>query len=121
MHMMDLESYRQYCLSLPGVTEGFPFGDDTLVFKVGEKIFALADADLFASVNLKCDPELAIDLRERYAAVVPGYHMNKQHWNTVYIDGSIGPALLQEWTLHSYALVRKSLPKKVQASLPPVD
>lgn len=114
---MDLESFRHFCLSLPGVTEGFPFGEDTLVFKVGEKIFALADADLFSSVNLKCDPELAIDLRERHAAVVPGYHMNKQHWNTVYIDGSISTVLLQEWTLHSYQLVRKSLPKKVQAAL----
>jgi predicted DNA-binding protein (MmcQ/YjbR family) len=114
---MDLETFRNYCLSLPGVTEGFPFGETTLVFKVGEKIFALADAELFASVNLKCDPEHAIELRERYPAVIPGYHMNKKHWNTVENDGSIPAKLLLEWTKHSYDLVAASLPAKVRLAL----
>ncbi len=114
---MDLETFRNYCLSLPGVTEGFPFGDETLVFKVGEKIFALADAGFFASVNLKCDPEKAIELRERYAAVTPGYHMNKKHWNTVLIDGSISWKMLSEWTKHSYDLVVASLPAKLRMGL----
>lgn len=114
---MDLETFRNYCFSLPGVTEGLPFGPDTLVFKVGEKIFALADADLFASINLKCDPELAIDLRERYPSVIPGYHMNKKHWNTIQMDGTVSVTLLLEWTKHSYDLVRASLPAKVRAAL----
>jgi len=114
---MDLETFRNYCLSLPGVTEGFPFGETTLVFKVGGKIFALADAELFASVNLKCDPELAIELRERYPAVLPGYHMNKKHWNTVQNDGSIPAKLLLEWAKHSYDLVLASLPGKVRQAL----
>ena len=114
---MDLETFRNYCLSLPGVTEGFPFGETTLVFKVGEKIFALADAEIFASVNLKCDPERAIELRERYPAVIPGYHMNKKHWNTVENDGSIPAKLLLEWTKHIYDLVAASLPAKVRLAL----
>lgn len=109
---MDLESFRQYCLSLPAVTEGFPFDSSTLVFKVAGKMFALTDVDLFASINLKCDPEQALELRERYAAVQPGYHMNKQHWNTIVMDGSIGRQLLLQWTRDSYDLVVKSLSKK---------
>ena len=117
LSIMDLETFRNYCLSLPGVTEGFPFGETTLVFKVGEKIFALADAELFASVNLKCDPELAMELRERYPAVIPGFHMNKKHWNTVQIDGSIPTKLLLEWAKHSYDLVAASLPAKVRLTL----
>jgi predicted DNA-binding protein (MmcQ/YjbR family) len=114
---MDLEAFRNYCLSLPGVTEGLPFGPTVLVFKVGEKIFALADTDMFASVNLKCDPELAIDLRERYAAVIPGFHMNKKHWNTLIMDGSLSASLIKEWTKHSYELVKAGLPKKVQEAI----
>lgn len=114
---MDLETFRNYCLGLPAVTEGFPFGESVLVFKVGEKIFALADAEIFASVNLKCDPELAIELRERYPAVLPGYHMNKKHWNTVEMDGSIPAKLLKEWTLHSYNLVAASLTAKARGAL----
>jgi predicted DNA-binding protein (MmcQ/YjbR family) len=114
---MDLEAFRAYCLSLPHTTEGFPFGEETIVFKVAEKIFALADTTYFASVNLKCDPELAIDLRERHAAVIPGYHMNKKHWNTLEMDGSLSDSFIREWTLHSYTLVRDSLPKKVREAL----
>ncbi|MCU0335346.1 MAG: MmcQ/YjbR family DNA-binding protein, partial [Chitinophagaceae bacterium] len=83
---------------MPAVTEGFPFDSNTLVFKVAGKMFALTDVDLFASINLKCDPEQAQELRERYAAVQPGYHMNKQHWNSIAMDGSIGRQLLLQWT-----------------------
>jgi predicted DNA-binding protein (MmcQ/YjbR family) len=117
LSLMDLETFRHFCLSLPGVTEGFPFGETVLVFKVGEKIFALADAEIFATVNLKCDPELAIELRERYPAVIPGYHMNKKHWNTVHIDGSVPAKLLLEWTRHSYDLVKASLPARIRQAL----
>ena len=93
---MHIETFREYCLSLHGTTEDFPFGKETLVFKVGGKIFALTHVDPFESVNLKCDPEKAVELRERYPAVQPGYHMNKKHWNTVIMDGSIPDTLLKE-------------------------
>ncbi|QKG78945.1 MmcQ/YjbR family DNA-binding protein [Tenuifilum thalassicum] len=107
---MNIEILRDYCISKPDVTEGFPFGEDTLVFKVKGKIFALANLKGELSINLKCDPELAIELRERYSSVIPGYHMNKKHWNTVIIDGSISDDLLLEWIDHSYELV--SNPKR---------
>lgn len=112
---MHLEQFRQYCLSLPATEETLPFDEDTLVFKVAGKVFALANMTVFESINLKCDPEQAIELRERYAAVLPGYHMNKQHWNTVLIDGSISNQLLLQWTKDSYDLVVQSLPKKLRA------
>jgi predicted DNA-binding protein (MmcQ/YjbR family) len=112
---MDIEAFRQYCLSLPAVTEDFPFDENVLVFKVAGKIFVLTDVNTFESINLKCDPELAIELRERYASVLPGYHMNKKHWNTVLIDGTITNKLMMEWTKHSYDLVVASLSKKVKA------
>lgn len=102
---MDLESFRDYCLKKRNVTEEFPFGEDTLVFKVNSKMFALTDVETFESINLKCDPEKAIELREQYDAVQPGYHMNKKHWNTVMADGSISDKLLKEWIDHSYELV----------------
>ena len=111
---MDLEMFRNFCLGLKGVTEEMPFGDSTLVYKVEGKMFALTGIDMFTSINLKCDPEEAIELRERYHAVQPGYHMNKQHWNTVLIDHSIPDKLLLEWTKNSYALVVAKLPKKVR-------
>jgi predicted DNA-binding protein (MmcQ/YjbR family) len=114
---MNIESFRTYCLSLKGVEEGLPFGEETLVFKVMEKIFALTGITFFASVNLKCDPEKAVELREQYPAVIPGYHMNKKHWNTVLIDGSIPDRLIMEWTKHSYDLVVSSLTKKQQQKL----
>lgn len=116
---MDLEQLRTYCLSLPAVTESFPFDETTLVFKVSGKIFLLTDVDVFESMNLKCDPERVIELRERYAAVLPGYHMNKKHWNTVVMDGSIPNKLLLEWVRHSYDMVVASLPRKVREQLPP--
>jgi predicted DNA-binding protein (MmcQ/YjbR family) len=118
---MNIEDFRTYCLSLKGVEEGLPFGDETLVFKVGGKIFALMGISLFASVNLKCDPEKAVELREQYPAVIPGYHMNKKHWNTVLMDGSISDRLLKEWTKHSYELVVASLPKKIKQELDDLD
>lgn len=114
---MDIESFRTYCLSKSGVTEEFPFDDRTLVFKAYGKIFALADIITFESINLKCDPEKAIELRERYPSVLPGYHMNKQHWNTIMMDGSIDEGSLREWIDDSYSLVLASLPAALRKSL----
>ena len=116
---MNIEEFRDYCLSKKGVTESFPFGEETLVFKVMEKIFALAGLDAQpATANLKCDPEKAMELREEYVAqIIPGYHMNKKHWNTVEIEGNLPPALIIELIDHSYNLVVKSLTKKLQAEL----
>lgn len=115
---MNLDNLRAHCLSKSGVTEETPFDAMTLVYKVGGKIFALTGLnDNPLEVNLKCDPERAIELREQYAAVRPGYHMNKTHWNTVVADGSIRDSLLREWVDHSYELVVRSLPKAVRAQL----
>jgi predicted DNA-binding protein (MmcQ/YjbR family) len=109
---MDLEQFREYCLSKPGATEGAPFGPDVLVFKIGGKMFALAALDdVPATVNLKCDPDLALDLRDRYDQVRPGYHMNKKHWNRVEIEGGIPDAELRKMIDHSHDLVIKRLPK----------
>lgn len=109
---MDIVELRDYCLSKLNVTESFPFDEDTLVFKVNEKMFALTNLSGNLFVNLKCDPELAIELREKFTAVEPGYHMNKQHWNTIRIDGSIPSSNLKEWIDHSYNLVNKPKKKK---------
>jgi predicted DNA-binding protein (MmcQ/YjbR family) len=114
---MNIETLREYCLAKTQVTESFPFGDTTLVFKVYDKMFALVNLDEDLSVNLKCDPEMAIDLREKYSAVIPGYHMNKQHWNTVMIDGSVSDSLIREWIDQSYAQVVMTLPKNKQKDL----
>lgn len=114
---MNIEELRDYCLQKPGATEGFPFGEDTLVFKVGDKIFLLIGLTAGNRFNVKCDPELAVDLRERYTEVIPGYHMNKKLWNTVYMDGSLTRKHLCEMIDHSYEQVVKSLPKKVQAEI----
>ena len=109
---MDLAQFREYCLSKPRATEDTPFGPDVLVFKVGGKMFALAALDdVPTTVNLKCDPDLALDLRDRYDEVRPGYHMNKKHWNTVEIQGAIPHVELRKMIDHSYDLVAKSLPK----------
>jgi predicted DNA-binding protein (MmcQ/YjbR family) len=102
---MNIETLREYCISKKGATESFPFGDDTLVFKVNGKIFALVNLDGDLSINLKCDPILAIELRERYSSVTPGYHMNKKHWNTVLPDGSVPDKEVFYWIDHSYELV----------------
>ena len=109
---MNIESFRAYCLAKPGVTEELPFDNQTLVFKVMGKMFALTDVDLFTSVNLKCNPEEAVLLREQHEAVVPGYHMNKKHWNTVLMDGSLTDSLVTGWIDQSYDLVVAKLPKK---------
>ena len=115
--MLNIEEFRDYCLALPGATEATPFDLDTLVFKVGSKIFALTSIATFSSVNLKCDPEKATQLREEFDHVLPGYHMNKKHWNTVLIGTGATASQLREWTRHSYELVRASLPRSVRAEL----
>ena len=115
---MNTETLREYCISKPGVTESFPFGGDALVFKVGSKMFALLSTESRpTTINLKCDPERAAQLREEHTAVTPGYHMNKTHWNTITLDGSVRTADVQEWIDLSYELVRNSLSKAVQAEL----
>lgn len=115
---MDAEFIQDYCLQKYGVTEGFPFGNETLVFKVKEKIFLLLSLSAQPlQFNAKCDPAEAIELREQYDAVKPGYHMNKKMWNTVVIDGSIPAAVLKKMIDDSYQLVVQSLPKKLQAEI----
>src|SRR2546427_4299089 len=109
---MDVGSFREYCLGKVAVTEGTPFGEDVLVFKVSGKMFALVALDeVPATANLKCDPDLALELRDRYEQVTPGYHMNKKHWNTVGIEGGIPDPELRKMIDHSYDLVAKALPK----------
>jgi len=114
---MDVETYRAYCLSLPHTSEHLPFDERTLVFKVGSKMFAACDMLDFESVNLKCDPARATELREENAGILPGYHMNKKHWNTVLTDGSVSDAKIIELTDHSYALVFKGLSRAERTAL----
>jgi predicted DNA-binding protein (MmcQ/YjbR family) len=115
---VDLEKFRGYCLAKTAATEDMPFGQDVLVFKVAGKMFALAALDeLPATANLKCDPDLALELRDRYEQVRPGHHMNKKHWNTVEIDTGIPEAELRKMIDHSYELVVQSLPKTKRAQL----
>lgn len=114
---MNVETVRTWCLEKPGVTESFPFDETTLVMKVMGKMFALINLGENASVNLKCNPEKAIELREHYRAVLPGYHMNKQHWNTILLDGSVPYGKLTEWIDHSYELVVNKLPVKTKLLL----
>ena len=102
---MNIEILREYCISKKNVTESFPFGDDTLVFKTEGRIFALVNLEGDLSINLKCNPARAIELRERYSSVIPGYHMNKKHWNTIYIDGSVPDKEVFSWVDHSYEVV----------------
>ncbi|MCK9411677.1 MAG: MmcQ/YjbR family DNA-binding protein [Prolixibacteraceae bacterium] len=111
---MNVEKVRQICIAKKGATEGFPFDETTLVIKVGGKIFALVSLDRVPSINLKCDPERAIDLRERYPEITPGYHMNKKHWNTVTLEGDLHDSLIIEMIGHSYDLVLASLPGRVR-------
>ena len=106
---MNIEEFRDYCLEKPGVSEEMPFGPDTLVFKVGGKIFALTDINTFASINLKCDPGRAVELRDQFDFIRPGYHMSKKHWNTVLLESGLSNAMLQELIDHSYALVYAGL------------
>lgn len=115
---MDLETFYEFCLSKKGVSEHFPFDQDTLVFKVGGKIFALSSLSQWekyeASVNLKCDPERAQELRAEYDEIKPGFHMSKVHWNTLSLNGNLSTAFVKELIDHSYELVFKSLTKKIQ-------
>lgn len=108
---MHLEELRDFCLSLPETSEKFPFDQSTLVFYVVDKMFCLSNIDEFASLNLKCDPDLAIQLRDEYQAVTPGYHMNKKHWNTISVNQDVPNKLIKEWVLDSYNLVVANLPK----------
>ncbi|HEU4790614.1 MAG TPA: MmcQ/YjbR family DNA-binding protein [Flavobacterium sp.] len=118
---MNLETYYEYCLSKKGVTEHFPFDEDTLVFKVGGKMFALSSLLQWEkgspSMNLKCDPERAQELRAEYDAIQPGFHMSKIHWNTIAVNQDVPDALLKELIDHSYDLVFKSLTKKIQMEI----
>jgi len=115
---MRLDTFRDLCLVQPFATEGQPFGPTVLVFKVGGKMFALLSLDAVeATANLKCDPEQAVDLRERYAGVAPGYHMNKQHWNTVTLASDVPDAEIRAMVEASYALVVASLPRAAREAL----
>lgn len=118
---MNAETIREYCLAKKEVKESFPFNDTALVFKVSGKMFALVNLDGPLSISLKCEPGKAIELRERYSSVTPGYHFNKKHWNSVYIDGSIEDKLIIEWIDHSYLQVVNKLPAKDRLRiLPPL-
>jgi predicted DNA-binding protein (MmcQ/YjbR family) len=110
---MNIETLRDYCLSKPGAEETLPFGPDTLVFKVAGKAFLLVGLDAEQlSFNVKCDPDKAVELREAYSCVLPGYHMNKKHWNTIAVDGSVSSKQLKEWIDWSYELVSAKKKKK---------
>jgi len=114
---MHIEAFYHFCMGFPGAEEDFPFDENTLVFKVMGKMFALADVDEFESINLKCDPVRALELRAAYEEVQPGYHMNKKHWNTVSMQGGLPDELIKELIQHSYDLVVAKLPKKDREKL----
>jgi predicted DNA-binding protein (MmcQ/YjbR family) len=115
---MDLPDAIAHCLSRPGAEETMPFGPEALVYKVGGKMFALTvPDDVPPRLNLKCDPDRALALRDDHPAIIPGYHMNKRHWNTVVLDGSLPSSLIRELIDHSYALVVAALPKQTRAAL----
>lgn len=118
---MNIQAYFEYCLSKKGVTEHFPFDEDTLVFKVGGKMFALSSLNGWEkgtpSINLKCDPERAEELRAEFDDIKPGYHMSKVHWNTVSLHGDVTDKMVRELIDHSYDLVFKSLTKKIQTEI----
>ncbi len=114
---MNIEELREYCLSLKGVSEDFPFDETTLVFKVAGKMFCLTDLEGELSINVKNDPEKNIELREEYSAVKPGYHMNKKHWNTITVDGSISDDMLKNFIDESYDIVVMGLSHKQQQEI----
>lgn len=114
---MHIEFLRDYCLNKPGVTEDFPFDEKVLVFKVAGKVFLLTDIETFCSINVKCDPERAVELREQFSAVKPGYHMNKKHWNTLRLDENLTDNFLIHEIEHSYNLVLAGLPQKTKLQL----
>lgn len=113
---MNIEEIRDYCLSMKAVTESTPFDDVTLVFKVAGKMFAIIPMDeTDLRITLKCDPVIALQLREQYPCVQPGYHTSKKHWNTILVDGSVGKEKIIEWIDHSYAMVVKGLTAKLRS------
>ncbi len=115
---MNIEEYRTFCLSLQEAEEGMPFDEKTLVFTIKGKMFSLTNSiDTFELINVKCEPEEAIILRERFNAVIPGYYMNKKHWNSIKIDGTIPDKQIKDWIKNSYCLVVSTLPKKIQKEL----
>lgn len=114
---MNVEVFREYCISKKGVTEGFPFDETTLVFKVMGKMFALTSIEPFAFINLKCNPETALELREELEGVTPAYHMSKVHWNSVSTKGDISDQMIYQWIDDSYNLIVSSLTKKLKEEL----
>lgn len=112
--MINIEEYRDYCLAKKGVTESFPFDESTLVFKVGGKMFGLCGVNNFAYINLKCDPDRALELREEYSAITPAFHMSKVHWNSIGTADGISKKMILELIDHSYDLVYNKLTKKVK-------
>jgi predicted DNA-binding protein (MmcQ/YjbR family) len=118
---MTLEDILAYCQQFPEVEETFPFDETTLVIKVAGKLFALIDIESPDSINLKCDPERALELRDLYAEVLPGYHMNKQHWNTVLLNGRLPNSLIKSMISHSYEMVVKGLPKAARTTISTLD
>ena len=114
---MLLADYQKYCMSFNGVTEEFPFDDVTLVYKVKGKIFSLCNIEEFKSVSLKCDPDDAMAQREAFKAVIPGYHLNKKHWNTIKLGEDVDDDRLREWTADSWELAARGLAKKVRKEL----
>ena len=114
---MNIEAFRDYCLNLKGTTEELPFDEKTLVFKVMGKLYVLTNIDLFESINVKCNPEKAIELREQYEDVIPGFHMNKKHWNTIRLNNTIDDRQIYEWVKDSYSLIVAKLTKKQREEL----
>ena len=114
---MDIIQLREYCLQKQGATEGFPFGNQTIVFKVGEKIFLLAGLEQGDRFNAKADPDTAVEWREQHEEITPGFHMNKKHWNTIRIDGGLKNSLIREIIDHSYEIVFNGLPAKLKAAI----
>lgn len=114
---MNIEELRDFCLNLPLVEEKFPFDEETLAFYIGGKIFCLANITEFRKLNVKCNPDLALELRATYQAVLPGYHMNKKHWNTILINEDVNDHLIKEWIKDSYHLVIQTIPKSKRPSI----
>lgn len=114
---MHIEELRDFCLSLPNVEEKFPFDQETLVFYIAGKMFCLTNITLFDSLNVKCEPEKAVELRANYQAVLPGYHMNKKHWNTIKVNEDVNDELIKTWIKDSYNLVILTLPKSKRPDL----
>jgi len=114
---MTLDHFREYCLSFKGTTEELPFDENTLVFKVLGKMFALCNMMSFEFTNLKCDPEKAVNLREEHTEVTPAWHMNKKHWNSVSFIGDLSDQQIENWIEDSYNLVVKNMPKTLREQL----